>query len=69
MGLMDKRAGDWTARDIVGAWSLTWILDLLKILLVLPFFFRKSSRMARDEILRAQRDNDLKNRTEALLRD
>lgn len=57
MGLLDKRAADWTARDVVNAWTLTGILDLFKILLVLPFFFRrKRTHRTAEEILQAQKD-------------
>lgn len=57
MGLLDKRAADWTARDALGVWSATWIIDLLKIALIVPLFFTKS-RPARTsaEIEQARRE-------------
>lgn len=60
MGLMDKRAADWTARDALTVWTWTGIFDLFSLLLVIPFLLtrmKKKPRRTREEILEAQRDS------------
>jgi hypothetical protein len=60
MGLLDKKAADWTARDALHVWVLTGILDIFKILTVIPLFFRpKKATRTKEEILQAQRDDHL----------
>lgn len=71
MGLLDKRAGDWTARDVVSVWSMTWIVDLFKVLLVFPLFFSRPSAPPRSqkEIQQGMKDYGKRLRREQLYRD
>ena len=70
MGLLDKRAADWTARDATNVWAWTGIIDLLKILLVFPLFFRSvRPKRTQAEIKQGMDEYGAKLRREQFYRD
>lgn len=66
MGIMNKKIGDFTLRD---AFVLSWLWNLLQIVLVVPLFFKREPELTSEEHDRELRAYRKKLETELLERE